>query len=378
MTLWTVKYRPQSLSAFLGNKKAQREVTAWLKTWSKSSPAMLLYGPPGIGKHTLLELIATECNLELNALDINASSIKDIITQQQLNGRQRALVVHNADTSGSLAALTQVLSIAKLPVILLAQDKYAPSLKSIQKHCVQISMVRPTVVQLEQYLAKICKAEGFELDQQELKAIACSQDIRQALNQLQLSDEAGTPDTIVTPFVAVHSLLTNTGSCKSRLQLATDHSDMASLMVQENYTSGCVDIEEAARSALWLSNTDLTQWQQKDMAAACCVAAAGQSTSGCFPKFPQILGKISKTSKHSRMLLQLRQIKDTVWELTTMLGLLASSGKTGQQAAARLATTYGLTRESIEDLLSLTAIGSKKPILKGPVKAGLTRALTNA
>lgn len=377
MTLWTVKYRPQSLSAVLGNKKAQREVTAWLKTWSKSSPAMLLYGPPGIGKRTLLELIAAECRLELQALDIDNSFLKDIVTQQQLSGKQRALVLHNADCSGSLAALTQVMSFAKLPIILLAQDRYAPPLKSIQQHCVLISMVRPTVVQLEQHLAKICKAEGFELDEQQLKAVACSQDIRQALNQLQLSDEAGIPDTNVTPFVAVHALLTKSGSCQSRLQLASNHSDMASLMVHENYTSGCVDIEEAAKSALWLSDTDLAQWHHQDMAAACCVGAAGQSTSGCFPKFPQILGKMSTTNKHRRMLVQQRHIQHTVWDITTMLGLLASSGKTGQQAAARLATSYNLSREGIEDLLSLTAIHGKKPILKGPAKAGLTRALTS-
>ena len=377
MTLWTEKYRPQTLSAVLGNKKAQRVLTAWLQTWPKSMPAALLYGPPGIGKHLTLNLIADILKIELHALELslNVGIMKDIVTQQQLNGRRRAFVVNSADASGSLAALTQVLSVAKIPIILLAHDKYAPTLKSIQKQCTQIAMVRPTVVQLEQYFAKICKSEGFELDKQELKAIASSQDIRQALTQLQFSDEAGVPDTNVTPFVAVHGLLTKNDSCQARLQLATDHSDLASLMVQENYISGCVDIEEAARSAEWLSDSDLAQWQQKDMAAACCVGAAGQSTSACFPKFPQVLGKMSTTIKHQRMLIPLRQVKNIIWELTIMLGLLASHGKTGQQAAAKLAISCGLSRDSIEDLLALTAIIGKKPVLKGPLKAGLTRAL---
>ncbi|MBT4059401.1 MAG: AAA family ATPase [Euryarchaeota archaeon] len=80
---WTERYRPQRASDLEGNEAARKRIQIWLESWKKGTPSkkgLLLAGPPGIGKTSIVRAIAQDLGwvvIELNASDArNAASIR--------------------------------------------------------------------------------------------------------------------------------------------------------------------------------------------------------------------------------------------------------------------------------------------------------------
>jgi len=82
---WTEKYRPKRLSQIIGNEKAIQEIKRWARLWLSGVPkkrALILYGPPGVGKTSAALALANKMGwrvMELNASDIrNQENIKKV------------------------------------------------------------------------------------------------------------------------------------------------------------------------------------------------------------------------------------------------------------------------------------------------------------
>ena len=60
--LWTDKYRPKTLDEVVGNNKEKALIQKWVDNWKAGNPQkpLLLDGPAGIGKTTLLKLLKEE------------------------------------------------------------------------------------------------------------------------------------------------------------------------------------------------------------------------------------------------------------------------------------------------------------------------------
>ncbi|RLG98364.1 replication factor C large subunit, partial [Candidatus Bathyarchaeota archaeon] len=74
---WIIKYRPRTLKEVIGNKEGIRKVVEWLKSWEAGPPkkrALLIYGPPGVGKTVAVEAASRDLNLEL--IESNASDYR--------------------------------------------------------------------------------------------------------------------------------------------------------------------------------------------------------------------------------------------------------------------------------------------------------------
>jgi len=58
--LWVEKYRPKKVADVVGNEEAKTAFVDWRKSKHRKKKAVVLYGPPGVGKTTLVNAAALE------------------------------------------------------------------------------------------------------------------------------------------------------------------------------------------------------------------------------------------------------------------------------------------------------------------------------
>ena len=75
-TLWTEKYRSQTLDQYIGNSELKTTIQSWIT--KNDIPHLLLYGKAGTGKTTLAKLITQ--NIDCDMMYINASDENGIDT----------------------------------------------------------------------------------------------------------------------------------------------------------------------------------------------------------------------------------------------------------------------------------------------------------
>ena len=86
---WTYLYRPSKLEDFVGNAAAVAEIENWAKAWQRNKPpkkrALFLYGPPGIGKTSIAQVISKQYGFDL--IEINASDARNKSTLEEALGK---------------------------------------------------------------------------------------------------------------------------------------------------------------------------------------------------------------------------------------------------------------------------------------------------
>lgn len=225
--LWTVKYAPTQASHICGNKAAVERIQKWLKGWPQAKRynfqkrgadglggerAIILSGPPGIGKTTAAHLAAKLEGydvIESNASDTRSkklveAGVSEVMNNTSLHGffagdgkkidteKKRIVLIMDevdgmsAGDRGGVGALAKFCKKTEVPLILICNERKLPKMKPFDFVTYDIKFQRPQVEQIRSRMMTICHREGLKLSPQVLEALieGSNRDIRQTVNML--------------------------------------------------------------------------------------------------------------------------------------------------------------------------------------------------
>jgi replication factor C large subunit len=209
--LWVEKYRPKRIADVIGNEEAKSAFTDWLKNKHRSKKAILLYGPPGVGKTTLVNAAAHEFGfrvIEMNASDarsekaickvagpatafvaldtFSSESKGNVLFMDEVDG-----IAGNEDRGG-VSTILRLIEESRIPVIMAANDPDIDKLRPLKKVSALVRFHQVRIPLIIAMLQEICQKEHIEAEFEALERIAENSqgDVRSAINDLQSLAEA--------------------------------------------------------------------------------------------------------------------------------------------------------------------------------------------
>ncbi|KAF2760568.1 DNA replication factor C, large subunit [Pseudovirgaria hyperparasitica] len=298
--LWTVKYAPTQLSQICGNKTQVDKLQKWLKNFpravrtnfklagadgSGTYRAVIIHGPPGIGKTTAAHLVAKLEGydiVESNASDTRSKKLveeglRGVLSTTSLLGyfsgdgkqveaskKKMVLIMDEVDgmsagDRGGVGALAAVCKKTQVPMILICNDRRLPKMKPFDHCTYDLPFRRPTVDHIRSRIMTIAFREGLKVPPNVINALieGSNADIRQVVNMVstaKLDQEAMDFDggksmskawekhVILKPWDIVGKILgggmfaaSSKATLNEKIELYFNDHELSYLMLQENY-----------------------------------------------------------------------------------------------------------------------------------------------
>lgn len=192
-------HQPSSLSEFVGQDDALKEVNAFFSSFKKGK-ALFLYGPPGTGKTSMIHAFAKENGydiLELNASDArNQSQLKDFLSratgQMSLFGTKKIILLDEVDglsgtkDRGAPSVIASFISSSSFPIVMTGVNVFDKKFSTLKKSSVLVQFSSLRATQIKTILEHTLKRVDATVPEDALVAIArnAAGDVRAALNDL--------------------------------------------------------------------------------------------------------------------------------------------------------------------------------------------------
>lgn len=298
--LWTVRYAPQSLGQICGNKTQVEKLGRWLRAYPKNQRtkfkmpgadgsgtfrAVMIHGPPGIGKTTAAHLVAKLEGydiVESNASDTRSkklieNSLKGVLSTTSLMGyfstgaeqveaskKKLVLIMDEVDglsagDRGGVGAIAAVAKKSQIPMILICNERKQPKMKPFDFVTYDLGFRRPTTDQIRSRISTIAFREGLKMPPNVMNALieGTGADIRQVINMISTSkldtanltfeegkdmSKAWEKHIVLKPWDMVGKILNGSmfnpaarSTLNDKQELYFNDHDFAPLMLQENY-----------------------------------------------------------------------------------------------------------------------------------------------
>jgi len=214
MTPWTERHRPKSFEDIKGQEEAIEKIKRFLEDFNSgkiNKRALLLHGPPGIGKTSLVYVAGLEIKaeiFELNASDLrNKGKLQEILKpameQKSLFKENKIILVDEVDgissvETGGLTELLNLIDISRFPLIITANDIWDQKFSALRKKVDLIQLKEINYKVIKDVLISVLRKENKFIDQEVLTKIAIKAkgDIRAAINDLQTISKIENPKEV--------------------------------------------------------------------------------------------------------------------------------------------------------------------------------------
>ena len=198
--MWSEVYRPLTVEQMIGNEDARSAVVKWLSGWISGIKPLLLIGPPGVGKTSLVHALTRLFDydlIEMNASDTRnreelETRIRPMFDNASIVGKKMLLFLDEVDgissreDAGGMESLIRMIKEPIIPIIMSANVRHT-KIKELVKVCkvIEFNPITPRLLML--FLDYVLKKENKKLDLDKKVSIVNNShgDVRSLLNSTQ-------------------------------------------------------------------------------------------------------------------------------------------------------------------------------------------------